>query len=198
MISFRTVSGRRLDLEQPRPEDVDIRDIACGLSKICRFTGQLPEFYSIAQHSLFVAELVPARLKKAALLHDASEAFLTDISRNLKHSPFMDGYRLLEDRWRAAIEEQYGLALAPADRQELKYADDLAAIYERVTVRKQRTWQYHGLQEIVDASAEGWVRSPRLDLLRLAEGIPEEWPTNLSCRRIEEIYLQKFWEYDRL
>lgn len=73
-------SGRVADLTFIRSGDVSIRNIAASLSKICRFNGHTREFYSVAEHSMMVAKLLPDELKLYGLLHDAHEAFLGDIS----------------------------------------------------------------------------------------------------------------------
>jgi hypothetical protein len=70
----------------PNVADIDIRDIAHSLSLICRYTGHIPTFYSVAQHSLIVSSLVPHEYRLAALLHDAEEAYIGDWSSPLKHS----------------------------------------------------------------------------------------------------------------
>ena len=79
-----TFTGKKIDLRNPQPRDITIRDIACGLSKICRFGGQCSEFYSVAQHSVLVAHLVRPEYRKYALLHDATEAYLGDVIKPLK------------------------------------------------------------------------------------------------------------------
>jgi uncharacterized protein len=83
-----TVSGVRLDLDNPRPEDIRIEDIAGGLSKVCRFGAQPLEYYSVAQHALLVQRLVVEagypELALAALHHDSHEAYLCDIPSPLK------------------------------------------------------------------------------------------------------------------
>lgn len=113
----------------PRPEDVDLTDIAHALSLICRFTGHVREFYSVAQHSLLVAdrafELAPPERDRAAakwgLLHDASEAYLVDVARPVKRLPEMAGYREAERRVQTAICERFGLP--PEEPPEVKQAD---------------------------------------------------------------------------
>lgn len=81
----QTYTGRRVDPFNPRIQDINIHDIAAGLSKICRFNGQCLEFYSVAQHSVILSHCVPNSLAMYALLHDAEEAYLGDFQRPLKH-----------------------------------------------------------------------------------------------------------------
>lgn len=193
MISFQTVTGRRLDLEHPRPEDVDLRDITCGLARICRFTGQIRRFYSVAQHSLFVAALVEPRLRRAALAHDASEAYLNDLSRGLKHSDYLVGYRELESRWQDVINEALGTHVGPAHRQVLKAADDLAAVWERVVLRRDREWTVEvGLDEIRRCCDEGWVQSRYVEMADLVSRVPRSW-TPLNPETVE-VYFLLAWE----
>ena len=76
---IQTFQGKAFDPFAPRPADISHFDIAHALSNICRFTGHTNTFYSVAQHSVQVALLVPRPMQLAALLHDASEAYLCDI-----------------------------------------------------------------------------------------------------------------------
>lgn len=79
-----TFKGNRFYPAEPRIDGIDIEDIAHGLAYQCRFNGQTSAFYSVAQHSLMVADLVPPALHRAALLHDAAEAYLGDMVKPLK------------------------------------------------------------------------------------------------------------------
>lgn len=197
MISFRTVSGRSVDLEHPQPESVDVRDVACALAKICRFHGQLRRFYSVAQHSCFVALLVEPRLRKAALVHDASEAYLNDLSRNLKHSKYLTGYRILEERWRDAVNAAFGTFVPDEDdARTIKVADDLAAVWERVVLRKELNWETFGQDEIQRCCAEGWIRSPQEDLERLFHDVPPLW-TPVGPDVAEHAFIEDFIKYER-
>lgn len=98
------VTHRKFWPLDPRPEDVDIRDIAHALSNICRFTGHTREFYSVAQHSVLASQIVPPASALTALLHDAAEAYMGDIARPWKRflyvrtEPVMDRvYESLRD-----------------------------------------------------------------------------------------------------
>lgn len=79
-----TRSGRKFDLNNPTADMVDPADIAHSLSMQCRFNGHTSSFYSVAQHCNLVADLVPAEDQLAALLHDATEAYVGDMVRPLK------------------------------------------------------------------------------------------------------------------
>ena len=86
---------------QPRIDKVAIEDIAHGLAFQCRFNGQTCDFYSVAQHSLIVADLVPESHRLAALLHDAAEAYLGDMVKPLK--VLMPEFSGIEDKVTALI-----------------------------------------------------------------------------------------------
>lgn len=101
-----------LDLSDPNPADMDLGDIARGLSHLCRFTGLCATFYSVAEHSVHCAELArrdrqPVEIQRAVLMHDAAEAYLGDVSRPLK--ALLPEYRALESRMEVAIAARFGL-----------------------------------------------------------------------------------------
>lgn len=115
----------------PRPEDVDLRDVAHALSLVCRFTGHVNEFYSVAQHSVLVSQraMELARLcgedmllhGRWGLLHDASEAYLVDVARPVKRLPEMAAYRRAESDLQRVICARFGLP--PAEPELVKRAD---------------------------------------------------------------------------
>lgn len=104
---IQTFSGKAFFPFDPRPDQIDIEDIAHALSNICRFTGHTDIFYSVAEHSVRVARLVEPEYRLAALLHDASEAYLSDISAPIK--PFLPDYVALEKRIEKAIAYRFSL-----------------------------------------------------------------------------------------
>ena len=136
----RMLSGRRLDLLDPSPLDVEITDIALGLSRVTRWNGQTRgvQSYSVAEHSLLVEKLfsesIPQKQIKwrlAALLHDAPEYVIGDMIRPFK-AMIGDEYRSVEQRLQAAIHLRFGLPpILPISVVKLiKKSDRLAAYIE--------------------------------------------------------------------
>lgn len=106
---IQTFSGGQFWPLDPRADEVKLTDIAHQLAKICRFGGATLDFYSVAEHSLRVADLVPPELRLQALLHDAAEAYCGDVVRPLKRN--LAGYDAMESRIAFAIGEKFGVDL---------------------------------------------------------------------------------------
>lgn len=123
---IRTVSGRYVNLLDPDPSTICIEDIAYHLSNICRFTGACVPFYSVAKHSVVVSYLCPPEVAIHGLLHDATEAYLGDISAPLKHSGVMDGYLKAERRMELAIADALGIHALDWEKALVKEADEEA------------------------------------------------------------------------
>ena len=136
------LSGRRLDLLDPSPLDVELGDIAHGLARVARWNGQTvgEHGFSVAQHSIVVEEIaahlqpgLEPRWRLAALLHDAPEYVIGDMISPFKAALGFD-YRRFEDRLEAAIHIRFGLtARTPAPIKALiKQADQACAFFEAV------------------------------------------------------------------
>ncbi len=136
----RMLSGRRLDLLDPSPIDVEISDIAHGLARVARWNGQTrgDHAFSVAQHSLVVEEIfrrTEAEANPAALLmtllHDAPEYVIGDMISPFK-SVVGGGYKSVEMRLEAAIHLRFGLAAHPSRelKVKIKKADAVAAYFE--------------------------------------------------------------------
>ena len=134
------LSGRRLDLLDPSPMDIEIADIAQGLARVARWNGQTTGDHpmSVAQHSVIVEEIVahiePAidpRWRLAALLHDAAEYVIGDMISPFKAALGLD-YQAFEDRLAAAIHIRFGLPARLPDRIKriIKVADRGCAYFE--------------------------------------------------------------------
>lgn len=109
-----TASGRWIDPLALRPDDVVITDIAQGLAHRCRFGGACWPYYSVAEHSVRVARLLwddghDRETCAWGLMHDAAEAYLSDVPSPLKQRPDLVGYRAAEDRALTAIADALGL-----------------------------------------------------------------------------------------
>ena len=140
----RMLSGRRLDLLDPTPVDIEIGDIAHGLAFVARWNGQTQgEFaYSVAEHSLLVeqiyARICPRPLPKwqlAALLHDAPEYVIGDMISPVK-AAVGPGYEELDDRLTAAVHLRFGLpAQLPKEvKRQIKAADRISAWMEATRI----------------------------------------------------------------
>jgi uncharacterized protein len=136
----RMLSGRRLDLLDPSPLDIEIEDIAHGLARVARWNGQTIGAYpfSVAQHSLLVLDVAEARSpdwpdtwKLAALLHDAPEYVVGDLISPFKAALGLD-YKAFEVRLLQAIHIRFGLPVKLPDdvTRDLKSADQVAAYFE--------------------------------------------------------------------
>lgn len=140
----RMLSGRRLDLLDPTPVDIEIEDIAHGLAFVARWNGQTKgDFaYSVAEHSLLVEDLfsrmnpkTPVKWRLAALLHDAPEYVIGDMISPVK-AAVGPGYSELDQRLSAAIHLRFGLpsALPKTVKAKIKRADKVSAWMEAVQI----------------------------------------------------------------
>lgn len=127
MTWINTLSGQHFSFTDTDPATINIEDIAAALSNICRFTGHLPDFYSVAQHSVHVSYLVSPEYALEALLHDASEAYCNDISSPLK--AMLPDYRTVEHQVDQFIREKFGLP--PGMSAQVKHADLIMLATER-------------------------------------------------------------------
>jgi 5'-deoxynucleotidase YfbR-like HD superfamily hydrolase len=136
----RMLSGRRLDLLDPSPLDIEIADIAHGLARVARWNGQTlgDHAFSVAQHAVVVEEITQSIApgwrrdwRLAALLHDAPEYVIGDLISPFKAAVGID-YKAFEARLLAAIHQRFSLPVAlPDDVQvAIKRADRIAAYYE--------------------------------------------------------------------
>lgn len=123
-----TYTGRQFFPMAPKPEDIVIEDIAHQLSCMNRWLGATRQPYSIAQHSVHVAELVPEEHALWALLHDASEAYLVDIPTHIKRLPQMAAYRAVEQHLQRIIYHRFGLT--GPEPESVKVADNALAVAE--------------------------------------------------------------------
>ncbi|MBB5073595.1 hypothetical protein HNQ69_000716 [Bartonella callosciuri] len=140
----RMLSGRRLDLLNPSPFDIEIEDIAHGLARVARWNGQTQgeHAYSVAQHSLLVEQIFQKLCPQScsndclcALLHDAPEYVIGDIISPFK-AVIGRQYETIEKRIQDAIHIRFSLPVDPSQKllKKIKQADRIAAFYEATTL----------------------------------------------------------------
>ncbi|WP_395671781.1 YfbR-like 5'-deoxynucleotidase [Phenylobacterium sp.] len=177
------LSGRRLDLLDPSPMDIEIEDIAHGLARVARWNGQTvgEHAFSVAQHSIVVEEIVAhirpeiePRWRLSALLHDASEYVIGDMISPFKAALGVD-YRTFEDRLETAIHIRFGLpAKTPPDVKRLiKQADRACAFFEATQLAG---FTHAEALDFFDAPPPGY-------LLHI-----DPWPASVA----QERYVQRF------
>jgi hypothetical protein len=148
---IRTFSGGRTYFLSPQKNEFRIEDIAHGLSNVCRFSGQVKEFYSVAQHSVHVSQLVPAQHALKGLLHDAAEAYMADTPGALK--ALIPGFKEIENGILDEIFHTFGLS--PGIPPVIKTADNVLLATEARDLMAHdgedwrevlRDWNLHGAE----------------------------------------------------
>ncbi|MES2906646.1 MAG: HD family hydrolase [Pseudomonadota bacterium] len=187
----RMLSGRRLDLLDPSPLDIEIEDIAHGLARVARWNGQTSgaHAYSVAQHSLAVMKLhfhfnpaAPETDARYALLHDAPEYVIGDMIGPFK-SALGEDYKAFEKRLQAAIHIRYGLKpeTPTALARQMKTVDRLCAAYEATK-----------LAGFTKQEAEDFFGKPTPLPKNLVAELFEPWPTE----KAQSLYLMTFYEFE--
>ncbi len=174
---IQTMSGNRFDLIEPDPSSLDIEEIAHSLSMLCRFTGHVREFMSVAQHSVMVARIIESldrgahlgsQLAYDGLMHDATEAYVGDVSRPLKR--LLPEYKAIESRIAKAIAERY-LVTDPLP-ELVKVADNVSLLWER--------------RDLMALPPDAWAEENVLDL------VPAEVLVPWDSRTAEHMFLGTF------
>lgn len=135
---IRTYSGIYIDVMDPKVDMILLDDIAHGLSHVCRYAGQIGNFYSVAQHSVYVSSLISDKqLQLDALLHDATEAYLQDIPSPIKAN--LPDYRKMETRLMSVIAKKFGVQYPFLYR--VKWADRALLEFEWNSMIVNKTWK---------------------------------------------------------
>ncbi|WP_420104129.1 phosphohydrolase [Bosea sp. (in: a-proteobacteria)] len=124
---IQTFTGRQFWPLDPRPDEIEIADIAHALAHQCRYGGHIRQFYSVAEHCVLMAHAVAPEHRLAALMHDAAEGYLVDLPRPIKRA--MPHYRAAETAIWLAICVRYGIA--PELPAEVHEADNRILVDER-------------------------------------------------------------------
>ena len=190
----RMLSGRRLDLLDPSPKDIEIEDIAHGLARVARWNGQTvgEHAFSVAQHAMLVEEIASAmqpdlarRWRLAALLHDAPEYVIGDLISPFKAAIGLD-YKAFETKLLEAIYRRFSLPPSLPDRiaMAIKAADRIAAYYEAVQ-----------LAGFTETEANRYFGAPRAVPALLRKRLHELDPAPIAVAQAR--FLERFQELSR-
>lgn len=186
-VTIKTYSRRNVDLENPKPSSLRRRDIAHALANINRFTGHTPVPYSVAEHCLIGSYVVTGEYALEFLLHDASEAYLGDVSAPLK-SLLGASYSTLEAKFERAIVYKFGLHDMPGVWLEVKRVDRLLLACE-MDVFMGRRMDVCAMQK---AGPDALRIFDRLDELRIVDRLRRREPIDF-----ERAFLLRWAELDR-
>lgn len=147
-----THTGKHFDFLDMRSDMINIIDIAHALSNLCRFTGMTERFYSVAEHSVYCSRIVPSEFAFDALMHDAAEAYIGDVSAPLKS--LLPDYREIEVKLEALLERIYNFRHMP---NEVREADIVMLVTEQIQLmNKDDDWIYTGETKPANIIIEGW------------------------------------------
>lgn len=171
---IETFTGKKFHLLDPQPEEVCIEDIAHALSNQCRYTGHVKKFFSVAEHSWHVCKLCEHPM--TGLLHDASEAYLSDLSRPVKQlTPVGPPYYEVEERMMKVIADKFDFHWPMP--KDVKQADNAMLLAEKAQLMTALSWSD-------DVSSEE-ARKQVTPKVQLACWTPEA---------AEKVFLQKFYD----
>ena len=141
MSRIKTYTGIMVDPKNASADEICIKDIAHALSMLCRANGHFPHFYSVGQHSINCAKEAEARgdsrrVQLGCLLHDASEAYLSDITRPVK--PYLVGYLDIEANLQKVIFDKWIPALSDDEKKQVFEIDDTILYYEFVELMHEK------------------------------------------------------------
>ena len=161
---LQTYSGVRFDPLNPKNEDIRIIDVAHALSMQCRFNGHCLKYYSVAEHSVRVARILPEELKIWGLLHDAAEAYISDLIRPVKD--ILPGYDEIEDRILKVVSEVYDLKWPMPS--EIKKADNIVLMTEKRDLLVPMPDQWTIKEDPLEETIEPWPQEKAMtEFLRM-------------------------------
>lgn len=188
--TMQTFTGRLVPLLDPTPADISLHDIADQLAKLCRFTGAVSKFYSVAQHSVFVTDHVSTEAKPYALLHDAHEAYAGDASSPLKIAMRAFGkpsaYDCIVQGLDRAIHLAAGLAWPPppAIEDEVRHADLIALSTERRDLMARGTDDWPDLPPPATKAIAPWAWPAAMHAFhKRFEQVAKTCPSILALKR---------------
>lgn len=161
--TIKVAAGHYVDLLNPDPKTIEIRSIAAALSKICRFGGHCPKFYSVAEHCIHAATVAwnnfdDNKAVLAVLLHDAAEAYIGDMVKPLKVA--IPKYQQIETKIEHAIEEAFDIDFGKY-RDVIKTCDRAMLKAEKLTLWPEDLETWAGFETITTADVDFKFYRPR-------------------------------------
>lgn len=150
---IQTYSGHQFWPLDPAVDEVFIEDIAHALSMTCRYCGHCLRFYSVAEHCVLMARYIEQPYKLWALLHDASEAYIADVSRPVKKD--LCGYQRIEANLMYVILKRYGLDQGMPVR--VKEVDNSMLLVERRQNMRDTPWDWKIEAASIDVRLQFWT-----------------------------------------
>lgn len=179
-------SGREVDIFNLKPNDIDIEDIAHALSNLCRYGGHCLFHYSVALHSVLCSYEKGTPVEKLAfLLHDASEAYVNDLVRPIKHRPEFEHYRLEEDKIQEIIFNKFDLEFPFQKRVHDVDNQVLVKELREIVINQDEINKVSSENEISLRSARKILREKKMQDCTIPKISPEE---------AEELFLNRFYE----
>lgn len=170
-IWIQTVSGGKFHLLAPTPEEVNLDDITWSLSMQCRYVGHVDRHYSVAEHSWLLSYAVAPEHALHALMHDATEAYVGDMSGPLKL--LLPAYKEIENKIWDAIAQKFGIT--PELPAEVKDADARILLNERVALMPNTRYPWGSVEHL--EPLPGWIT-------------PEGWNQQQARERFIDRYLE--------
>lgn len=167
---MQTFTGVQFWPLDPRPEDINIEDIAHALSNQCRFAGHCTRFYSVAQHSVHVSDHVAPEFAIWGLLHDAAEAYLVDLPRPVKRASQMGSlYQEIETALMKCVCERFGMS--PEMPKEVHETDNILLMTEKRDLMPGSPAKWVESQEPLESILPQWspYHAKKRFMLRVAE-----------------------------
>lgn len=195
---METISYRCVNLADPNPDSIVITDIAWHLSQIIRWTGACKFQYSVAQHSIWACYLAPEELKLEALMHDAHEAYIGDISRPMKILLGYQRIKEIEKKFDTIIEQKYGVRFGS---QRVKEIDDLLLHTEARNLGPGGTsrWETHTTPSVFEPRQMMLDLTPEVIALERYDGsVPSHRSIQLTNREAFTHFLRLFNKYKKV
>jgi len=161
--TIKVAAGHYVDLANLDPKTIEIKSIAAALSKICRFGGHCPRFYSVAEHCIHATNLADSDGRgveelRAIFLHDAAEAYIGDMVKPLK--VMMPDYAIAEQQMERAIESSFGVSFS-RHSETIKRYDRMMLKAEKTAFWPKDSELWEGLSDIEDSAVKFHFWGPR-------------------------------------